>query len=321
MTKFEMSIANFNLTYGKEERPMLEQFTDLVYPAFCSDIIRTYENSNYFFMNTELIDTVNGLALKGILVNNTEVDINSKYNSKTRKLSSANEVYSSAPYSLFYIFLKNHRMIYVKNQKVSPLLGTFNQTAKYVLHQFRKNENEKRKKMRQELLPDFNLNVMGIPSSNDLMTELNKVEKISKLNLRFYPLNGEDIHETSEVTQRLLQSMYESRKFSGSKTGNASFNSPKDKENVAKMVSEVGGTADATIEAKSRDGSSIKIKTNNVSQKLRLVTEDESNQITEHESEVLKKATSIPEITRVSDRNSEIYKKLKNSLKALLKHD
>ncbi len=45
----KLSIANFNITYGPENEPMLTYFQDILYPAFCNEQkVRTSKNVSYF---------------------------------------------------------------------------------------------------------------------------------------------------------------------------------------------------------------------------------------------------------------------------------
>ena len=316
MTKFQMNIANFNLTYGKEEYPMLKFFEEIVYPAFKANLKREYENSNFFFMNIKLVETFNGLALTGILVNDTEIDINSIYNHNTNELDSTNEVYSSAPYSLFYIFLKNHRMIYIKNQKESPSLNTFSATTRFILKEYRKKENYQRRERNEELLPVIHLNVVGIPNKNDLLTELENVERIKQLHIRFYPLNGDDKTDINKISNNLLDTALKMREFSGSSTGNINFNSPKNKKNVAEFVSNLRGNAESTLDTTFKDGSHRKIKTNTVKQNINFqVKGKDSKQIDKNREKVLEHAKNISEITDTSKNNESLYNRIKNKLK------
>ena len=63
------TIANFNCTFGKENKPMLTYFKEIIYPAFTSGEIREVGDDKYFFESVELKELNDGrIVLKGILV-------------------------------------------------------------------------------------------------------------------------------------------------------------------------------------------------------------------------------------------------------------
>lgn len=327
MTEYKdvkMDVANFNLTYGKDEEPMLNHFVDFIYPALRDEFERVYKSSRYFFFNVHIEETFNGLALTGLIVNDTEVDVDTIYNKGEKKLVSENKSYQSSPYSLFYIFLVNHRMIYIQNQKESPLLGTFAYTVKDALNKFKKKENKKRKEENKKrkkddkvnLIPDFELHVMGIPDNESIKSELKKVKKIRKFNIRFFPLNGEDNHAAGDITDKLIAAMREGRKLADSNTGSVSLNSPKNKKEVANMIVGFNGTADSTLNTLYYDGSERKIKLENISLKITFPV-DRNQQLPEQNKKVLDKAREIPEISHVSKINMKIYNKLKKIIEDL----
>lgn len=53
--KRKINIANFNLTYGDNDEPMLSHFDDILYPALISNIkkesFNRTENYNFLFFN------------------------------------------------------------------------------------------------------------------------------------------------------------------------------------------------------------------------------------------------------------------------------
>ena len=57
MRKVNIDIANFNLTFGDKESPLLTYFEEFLYPAFTSEIIREVDDTRYMFKSVELIET------------------------------------------------------------------------------------------------------------------------------------------------------------------------------------------------------------------------------------------------------------------------
>lgn len=181
-------IANFNLVfYGKEEEPLLTHFDTILMPALTSGVKRTSGDSKYFLLDVDVRQSEDGeYVLKGLIVKQTVLEVKSDLD-EDGKLVEKDEKYPTAPYSMFVIYLKNHRMLYVQNQKGSPSLDNFKATIKYLLNAYVDKEN----KELDEELPIPILNVVGIPMRKKLKEALEDVEKINQLCLRFYPLNGD----------------------------------------------------------------------------------------------------------------------------------
>jgi len=181
-------IANFNLVfYGKDEEPLLSQFDTILMPALISGEKRTSGDSKYFLLDVGIQqDEDDEYVLKGLIVKQTVLEVKSDLDENGR-LIEKDEKYPTAPFSMFAIYLKNHRMVYVQNQKGSPSLDNFKATIKYLLNLY---VDKKSKELNKEL-PIPILNVVGIPMRKKLKDALEEVDKINQLCLRFYPLNGD----------------------------------------------------------------------------------------------------------------------------------
>lgn len=310
MNEAKMDIANFNLTYGKEE-PMLKYFLELVYPALKSGIVREVKEVSYSFDRVQVVETELGLALTGILVKDTIIDIFSKRDEKG-VIVETNESYPSSPYSFFCIFLKNHRMIYIPNQKGSPGLRSFAPAVRYAIKTYLKDLNKKRKENKESLIPDFYLNIVGLTSKAKVKEELKTVEKIKSLNLRFYQLNGEDYEDVRDVSKEFLQKMRETTGYLDANTSSAKINSPKDKENVAILLGEVEGTAEPTLNVKYFNGQSGRIKNEKVVQTKEFSRS--SDHIVEETDKVFEEATKVESLQKTSKTNENIYNRFKNEI-------
>lgn len=321
MAKVNIDIANFNLTYGKEELPLLTHFNDFIYPAFKSKIEREVDGNKYFFKSVKLIETRQGIAMKGLIVKDTVLEVKSLV--EEGELVETNKEYSSAPYSFFCIFLKNHRMIFAPNQKGSPDIRSFNVTTRYILGQYRKIENERIKKEIEEvidntksekpkLIPYFDLRVTGIPQKDEILKQLKRVKKINNLKIRFYPLNGEDI-DNSDIINDQIRGI---REKLGSNTGNLVFNSPENKIETAQFIEDLGETVDASLNVTFPSGSTGKIKNNNFSEKYQFTID--SDQVSEKEKELIDNMLNVPSLIKTSGSNENIYKKFVDKIKNLL---
>ena len=159
-------VANFNVVFGEDERPMLDYFDSIIYPALTSGITKTLDDNVFLFKDIEIsTQYVDKYVLTGKLVKKTILEIKSDLD-EDGELVEKDERYSSAPYSSFAINLLNHRMMFMPNQKGSPTLANFRTTVKYVLSEYVKNQNsqlDNEKKLEYALI-----NVVGIPSARSM---------------------------------------------------------------------------------------------------------------------------------------------------------
>ena len=296
--KNNVSVANFNVTFGKNDEPMLDYFNSIIYPAFTSNIKREYKLSlgseitdKYYFFDVTLL----------------------KYY-EDEKLIQRDEKYPTAPYSVFYIYLRNHRMVLIKNQKGSPDIKSFGVTARYILNQYIRETNKQIKESKKEdvkLLPFCQVNVIGIPMREDLEEALKKVHKMTKLRLRMYPLNGDlDLNEVVDWIANDLRELVDS------KTGSISLNSPNSKSGVVNLIDASQGVFEATIDVQYEDKSTEKISNNNFSGKTTwALTEDEIND----GDIVVPKIVDLESIKLVSPSNNQIYERNVKQIEANLK--
>ena len=113
MSKKKMAVANFNVVFfaGAQEKTLLDCFETIVYPAFTSGVKRVSGGAEYFFMDIEIEEETEGdLILKGKLIKKTILEIKSDID-EMGNLVEKDDRYSTAPYSMFVIYLRNHRMI------------------------------------------------------------------------------------------------------------------------------------------------------------------------------------------------------------------
>lgn len=241
--------GNFNITFGdKSDIPMLSHFEDIILPALMDRTLRKDTKGGlpyYYFLNICIKRIYDEFVLVGNFIKETQYEIHSII--KNEKIEERQNTYESAPYSRFMIFLKNHRMVLIKNEKDSPDIRNFNTSIKSILYQYTYNTNISSNKK----LPEANVNIIGIPLKRNIKIALDDLAKIQKLRLRMFPLNN-DIHP-SFLGEAATQAMRDIE----SKTGNINFNSPENKVGINKIVSEVSGVAEYTITGINKD----KVKT------------------------------------------------------------
>ena len=304
-----MHYANFNITYGEKSEPMLTHFEDIVWPAFCSEFKRSSKNNPPYFYFTNLkIKEIDGeLVLVGNYIKETHYDVVTTV--VDRELISSPSVGPTAPYSRFIIFLKNHRMILVRNESQSPDIRSFQSTVRYFLKKYirEKNRTIERKEAR---LPKAVVNIVDIPLSQDIDSVLSNVEKVQKLKMRFFPLNN-DLNP-GLVAQRIDSEM-KSMNCSGA---SVQFTSPKSKMEVSKLIQESSGLAVSTLEVIDSNGNKTKIREDQFTSSKKLPI---STNISEKDDDyIVYQAKQDQIVDKTSIDNLKIYNKFRSALEKLI---
>ena len=71
------------------------------------------EKTKYFFDDVHIRELNGEYVLSGLLIKDTVLEVRSEY-TESEGLKKTNKRFKSSPYSLFLIYLKNHRMMLVK---------------------------------------------------------------------------------------------------------------------------------------------------------------------------------------------------------------
>ncbi|KXG78272.1 hypothetical protein [Thermotalea metallivorans] len=306
-TMKDLVVANFNCTFGKDDRPMLDYFDKIIYPALNGDIKRKpSENDYYFFDEVKVIEyQKDEFVLVGLLIKSTKLEVKSIYK-EGKGLIRINEKYNSDPYSIFLIFLKNHRMVLVRNQKGSPDIRSFGATINYVINEYIKEINRNRQK--ENKLPYANVHVVSIPSQQTIIEQLQEVKQINTLIMKFYPLNGD------MPVGRLFNSLRDQIDFMGSKTGNFVANTPKNRSYVAQLISETGGTVEPTVKVTLPNGDKKVLKSDSFTEKIDVeISEDEDFEYNIYE--ILTRIKERKEIKESSENHKVIYLENLNKIK------
>lgn len=235
MSMKQMVIADLNVVFGKNEEPLLQRLDDIVVPALKSGIMRkASENTRYLFEDCDIVEMGSEFILKGVLIKDTILDVMSEYTEEG--LRKTDKHFPSSPYSVFIVFLKNHRMLLVKNQSGSPDIRSFKTSFKYVLREYIHNENQVKRESKEVLLPHVKATVTGIKTSQSVKAALQDVEKVTELTFQFYPLNAE--WDIDPIFGGIDESI---RKVIGSKRGKMIFPSPESKDGVADVIEQTEG--------------------------------------------------------------------------------
>jgi hypothetical protein len=301
--------ANFNITFGKEDEPMLTHFEDIIFPAFNSELTRggkeqgnETENTGpvYSLQNIEIKKTKDGqYVMVGNCIKDTEYTIHTTL--KDGKLAQTPGNIPTAPYSRFIVFLRNHRMVLIKNENYSPDIKSFQATVRIILNKYIRMINKENKEKDLPALPFANVNIVDMKLKDDIIQTVDNLSKINKLKLRFFPLNNDnDPLLLTEAVRRKMKDL-------SSRTANMNFNNPESSEDIKEFLFETTGSglAIATLEGLDLEGEPVRVKENTFtsSRKIEFNKNVESTD-DEHIISVARKNSSI-NIT--SEENDNLY--------------
>lgn len=302
MEEKNVYFANFNITFGKEELPMLVHFKDVIHPAFLSELKRgdfEKHGKEYSFNNVEVKKIKNEYILTGNFVKRMEYERKTILGEKGMKDDVAK--LSSDPYSRFLVFLKNHRMILVKNEPVSPDIRSFQSTLKKVIDKYRSIENKKRRDNNEELLPYAIVNIVDIPSVQSIVEEIKDLKKMNSLSLNFFPLNL-DFPEYP-----FNKSFRDEIDRAGAQTGNATINTPTSKKGVKEIIKKNLPYAKIRLRGVDKHGERKTITEKSFTSSVKIALD--KNITSEDDEYMFGLAKDNPDMNVVSDGNANIYKK------------
>ncbi len=314
----KVAVANFNIVFVDkgEEYPLLNYFESILMPALLSGITRNQGDSTYLFMNVEVKkDYQDEYVLTGLIVRSTILESKSILDN-SGNLIEMDEIYPTAPFSTFVIYLKNHRMILVENQKGSPSLKSFRSTVNYIINTYVTRENYKREKENEQLLPIPLINIVGIPPKGGMASAIKKAEKIKTLTLRFYPLNGDGDLDLSGLMSGMSK---EVRRRIGSDRGEVVYRSPRNINGVIEVVENAEGTVEPIIVAKyPGNKGETSIRNDGISDRRKLFILGETRE--EELLSIVNQGKEIDSINYSSDENNKIYSINKNKMELFLKN-
>lgn len=304
--KKQAQIANFNVVIGDDEKPMLDYFDTYIFPALTSDITRKETDTEYLLKEVEIAtDKRNEYVVGGKIVKKTELEIKSDID-YAGKLIEKDEKHSSAPYSTFVIYLKNHRVVLVPNQKGSPSLASFRATIYYILFEYRRRYNENAKEC--DKLPVPEVKIVGIPSVRSIGEILDGVQKVNELVLRFYPLNG-DI-DFSGMFETLTTDL---RKTVGAKKGETILKSPKNTQGIAKILSDANGTIEPILKVTTKEKAKLTLRDYQITERYDIEV-DVKDGLKDENKTIIKETDGLKVIEYSNSQHEEIYERNKGKI-------
>lgn len=120
-----MHYANFNITYGPTEDPMLTHFEDIIWPAFLSDFKRGKKNEHpLFYLSDIALKEISGdMVLVGNYIKDTQYDIRTTV--QNGELVSTPSSVPTAPYSRFIIFLNYTTISVMRIKRLKRKIKSF----------------------------------------------------------------------------------------------------------------------------------------------------------------------------------------------------
>lgn len=251
MESKQMYIADINAVFGKNEEPLIRYIDSIVLPALTGNIVASSsEKTHYYFENVSVREICGEYVLSGLLIKDTILEVKSEY-TPTGGLKKTDKHLQSSPYSIFLIYLKNHRMMLVKNQNGSPDTRAFSFAFRTVVDKYIRNQNDLIRESEDEktFLPYVRVKVAGIKTAASIAEALKDVEKITELTLKFYPLNSEWDYGNvfGDIDSKI-------RKVIGSEKGRMIFPSPANIEGVASVIESTEAMAKAEMKVNYKDG-------------------------------------------------------------------
>lgn len=302
-----MQFANFNITFGQGNMPMLEYFEDIIFPAFTETYTRGKEDdvTKYSFDGVAVKQIDGEYVMTGNFVKDTEYNVITTV--QEGELVSSPARVPTAPYSRFIVFLKNHRMILVRNETASPDIRSFQKTVSEILMKHIRKENQNRE--RNQKLPFAVVHIVDIPRKESIEEILRYVKKVNWLKFRFFPLNN-DLD-----TIPLIKAVREGMQLAGSRTGNIKFNSPENKKGIQEVLVATGGLAEASIEVTDTDGEVRRLKEGSFSSSTKV---DYNGNVSSSGDEYLAmQAKKNSAMNTVSNDNAKLYERVLHILKRL----
>lgn len=308
MSEKVMHFANFNITFGDTEEPMLSYFESMIFPAFTGGYQRGKAGGSiYSLQDVKVLSDKDGdLVCVGHFIKDTHYRVHTTLQDG-QLVSSPAEV-PTAPYSRFIIFLKNHRMILVRNEPHGPDIRSFQATVRDILNQHRREMNKEREAVDQ--LPFAMVNIVDIPLREDIETILSDVDKVNWLKLRFFPLNNDLL--PSPLHENIMQEMDRV----DSKTANMQFNTPGSKAGVQQLVEQVAGLANTTMRVTYSDGQKRNIRDDSFSSNKKIQLARDISEADDGFFISVAKENDV--VTNISPDNQRLYDRLKDSIARLL---
>lgn len=321
-----LSLGNLNVTWGKEELPLLYFWSEIVWPGLEHAVkykkripIRNNQDNILLIdrIKVEEIDDIQYLV--GRLIRSTTIEISSQIN-EYGELVPANLVENSAPYSIFFVNLQNHRMGIVGSQKGAPTRANFKTMFEIVLKDYVISHNNKVQE-KEERIPLPRVFLTNLPIAGSGIAESMKLShRIVEVMFGLFPLNQEIPFDDT------MAQMEKSRKSVGADKAKMVYTNPTDTDRMINAVDIVDNQGIAEIDVKivDADGADQKItnrrKKNATEIKTKMPIEidsidDSKNVVKKMVDHIKKFGNASKSFFVTSPENDKIYKEKLEEIK------
>lgn len=266
----KLEVANFTCLFGEDQK-LLDFLDAIVFPAFLNpEWRRKYGKTTYMFYESQLTvldeDDPSSLAIVGRLVKDTKLQSEQRLDSTGRLVPDDTQI-PTAPSSFFVLILKNHKLLYVREQADSPGLSEFRSTTQSALtaahlafvnglySTIRDGGVSVTKKALKLKIPLPVLTIIPIGSMSSVAAFMEKYHIISRLTFSLVPTNDELDNSKLFIDARAKGELLQSE------ASKLEYTNPKGldrNEATATVVDASDGNIALTVVGKDRHGDDLK---------------------------------------------------------------
>ncbi len=187
-------VANFICKFG-DQINLIDRAEEIVLPALLdTNLRRTYGESSYFFLDTQLLvipqtDNEKIFVVSGRFVKDTRLSAEQIYDAGT--LVSSTDSIPSAPSLFFVLILNNHRIIFLKETSHAPSITSFRATLLRFLSLKRTQYIRSQTTNATQTTPKPNLEIIQLASPNSMLEFIQKFSQLKKVEFRVFLTNNE----------------------------------------------------------------------------------------------------------------------------------
>lgn len=265
----KLELYNFTLTLG-EGKNLLDVASDIVLPAFFSDLQHNYSAGQYFFSNVRLIQIERQrnsseqpiVGVLGRFIKDTELRREQVYDRDTEELVDDTQTLRSSPSAIFLLILNNHRLLYFKETDFPPSARNF-QTAirSFVLRKYRVfleslEESGMSEEEAKTQYPKPNLRVVPLSNPSNLSNFVERYSILKSMEVKIYKNNNNlDNDPFFDTVSRKRAEVGASVTTFRHRNDSEGLN----KQDVIGQLGPVVGQANSTIKLRGEDSSGNKL--------------------------------------------------------------
>lgn len=277
--KSELEFANFILRFG-EEQVLIDFVEEIVIPAFCSELERSYGETKHFFHDVEILNLGTPenpvLCIVGRYIKDTVIKREQVFDEENSELVRDNSSLNTSPSAVFILILNNHRLIYLSETSYAPNLLAFKTTAKKFIkdkyHEFidelyQRNQHNGITKAR--LYREYNppsLEIVPLTSEESIREFINQYNLLKTVEIKLLTTNNElDNNEFFQKARKIKEEAH-------AKTTTITHNNGKDglsKSAVTQQLESALSLGNSKVKLKGNDRQGNKLEGSNEKFKIR----------------------------------------------------